>query len=72
MKKNETLPIQARESVAFPRDVPRADGKSHPSLLTGRKVSGWVDNRTITYSHLNLIKVELGCENNWLYKLKLA
>ena len=24
MKKNETLPIQAQEGMAFPRDVPRA------------------------------------------------
>ena len=43
MKKNATLPIQAREGMAFPRDVPRAAPSGHPSEKPYLPSLGWED-----------------------------
>ena len=47
MKKNATLPIQAREGMAFPRDVPRAAPSGHPSEKPYLPSLGWEESLTL-------------------------
>ena len=48
MKKNVTLPMQAREGMSFLRDVPRATPLGHPSEKQYLPSLGWEESPILT------------------------